>query len=284
MMVNRNNVCSLVITYNPERSILDVLITHLDIFSYIIIVDNGSSKEIIERVMEFCQHENRIELICLPKNYGIAYALNIGIMRVLELNFKWLVSFDQDSIPSINLLDYYNIILNSVDKSKVRMIGGAYTDSFNAESINKITWRNSLSLITSGTLYNVDVFKEVGLFDDKLFIDGVDFDYNLRVREKKYLTIRIDQPIFQHHLGDPIRKYFLGMMFTSTNHSPERRYFFARNHVIISKKYFFKFPIWILKKNYFFIQTFFQILIVEKNVKVKINRFLNGLKDGLISH
>lgn len=43
---------------------------------------------------------------------GIAYALNIGIRRALSSGYKWIFTFDQDSIPIRN---FYIIIMKFLE-------------------------------------------------------------------------------------------------------------------------------------------------------------------------
>jgi rhamnosyltransferase len=280
-MVNSENTCAIIVTYNPENDVFQVLGKHLVIFNKIIIIDNGSGEKIIGELLGFCNSNEGIEIISLNSNFGIAYALNCGIKRAQDLKYKWIVSFDQDSTPSLLLLEYYNKVIQSCkDPSKIGLIGGAFTFIENSLIHNSISWRNSLSLITSGTLYNSEIFNTTGLFNEELFIDSVDFEFNLRVRKHKYLTIKIDQPVIVHTLGNPIEKTVLNITVKSTNHIVERRYYMARNHVIISRMYFMNFPLWVLKKNFYFAKSLFQILIVEKDVKPKFKTIILGLRDG----
>lgn len=281
-MVDRDHVCAIIVTYNPPEDIFQVLTKHLLIFNKVIVIDNSSDNKTFNQLSPFCAANEALELIPLDKNYGIAYALNVGIKRGIDLLFPWIVSFDQDSVPSNFLLDYYNRVLESFeDNSKIGLVGVSFTCAGNTLIHNLITWKKSLSLITSGTLYNSAIFKKVGFFDEKLFIDGVDFEFNLRVRKANFLTFRIDQPLIEHNLGNPSEKKILFITVRSTNHSFERRYYMARNNIIITRQYFFHFPLWIIKKNLFFIKTIFQILLVEHNQNLKLSMIMKGVKDGI---
>jgi rhamnosyltransferase len=280
-IVNKENTCAIIITYNPGNDIFRVLSKQLVIFKKIIIIDNGSEEEIINELLSFSNRYAQIEIIPLERNFGIAYALNCGIKRALDLKFRWIVSFDQDSTPSALILEYYNKVVQSCkEPCDIGLIGGAFTCIETSLIHDSITWRNSLSLITSATLYNSEIFNRTGLFNEELFIDSVDFEFNLRVRKNRFLTIRIDQPVIVHTLGNPIEKTVLNITVKSTNHIVERRYYMARNHVIISRMYFMSFPLWVLKKNFYFAKSLFQILIVEKDIRPKIKTIIHGLRDG----
>jgi rhamnosyltransferase len=281
-LVTSENTCSVIITFNPANDIYYALSRQLLLFKKIVIVDNGSSDLVIEQLSAFCNDNEQIDLISLKNNFGIAYALNVAIKKAIKLNYKWIVSFDQDSIPNDFLLDYYNSVIKSYSgTSKIGLIGGKFTSEINNCKHTKITWKKSLTIITSAALYNPEIFTSVGFFEEKLFIDGVDLEFNLRIRKSNYITIRIDQPLIQHKLGNPIEKRIFFATVHSTNHSLERRYYMARNHIIITKRYLVRFPFWIIKKNFFFARSVLQILLVEKDVSRKLFKMFIGMKDGL---
>jgi rhamnosyltransferase len=84
-----------------------------------------------------------------------------------------------------------------------------------------------------------------------------------------------------HKAGDPQIKKFCGLLLKSSNHNSFRRYYMARNHVLLSKEYFFKFPYFILKLNYFFFLSLIKILLIEEEKKSKLISSMKGLKDGI---
>jgi len=106
----------------------------------------------------------------------------------------------------------------------------AYRDSNNIVHINEEReW-----LVTSGSLLDLNVFKEIGEFDENLFIDYVDTDYCIRLRKSGYKLIQFARPIMMHSLG--ITKDTLGYSFYE--HSPIRNYYIFRNKLYILTKYF----------------------------------------------
>lgn len=267
---NKFNTCIVIVTYNPDSSFINNLTRHLEIVDKVFIVDNNSDVDIKSLLPN--EHLNKIDVIFSEKNNGIAWALNKGITKATKLSYEWIITFDQDSLPNIKLLDYYSEVLKNEDN--IGLLGTKFSDKM--ENIDKITWKNSLTLITSGTLHPVKIFDFVGFYNEKLFIDSVDFDFALRVKLAGYDVIRIEAPLLSHKLGTPIRKYGL----ESSNHNLIRRYYYSRNHFFLTKTYFKKFPVWILKKNFFFIKSILLLVIVEENVSAKLKNILKGINDG----
>lgn len=55
--------------------------------------------------------------------------------------------------------------------------------------------------ITSGSLTNLDAWKAIGGFDEKLFIDLVDTEYDIRALMKGYCSYRINTVVLTHEIG-----------------------------------------------------------------------------------
>lgn len=264
------NTCIVIVTFNPDIDFVTNLKRHLEIVEKIIIVDNNSRVNIESIIPN--EFFDKISIIHSETNNGIAWALNIGIKEAIKLDFEWVLTFDQDSVPNINLLDYYSQVLKN--KKNIGLLGTKFSDKI--EPIDKITWENSLTVITSGTLHPIKIFDFVGFYNEKLYIDCVDFDFALRVNLAGYDVIRIDAPLLSHKLGTPLKKYGL----ESSNHNLIRRYYYSRNHVFLTKTYFKKFPVWIIKKNFFFIRSILLLIIVEDNISSKLKNIFKGISDG----
>ena len=270
-MVEKGNTIVVIVTYNPSI-IIQYLVEQCRLFAFrIIVVDNGS--EIIPK----CEDS---DLLISDRNKGIAWALNTGIHYALRYSPKYIITFDQDSIPATNILEAYNAILKDFGSS-VGLISGGFA-LLSSEVDFPIRYKDSINLITSGMLHNVEIFKKVGLYEEKLFIDSVDFDFVMRVHKAGFSTIQIQNDIIKHKIGDPLSKRILGIMVTSSNHNEVRRYYQARNLVYLTRKYGLYYPRQILNFNYYY---YFKILpkmcLVERPLLNKLKATLKGLRDGL---
>lgn len=274
-MVQKENTIVVIVTYNPTNSLSHLLDRCRQIAYKVVIVDNGSSNFVVQK-----NDENNLEIVKSAENKGIAWGLNVGIRKALEYHPKWIISFDQDSLPALNILDAYNDVIKSSNE-QIGLISGGFhlvTD----KTTFPISYKNSIRLITSGMLHNVDVFERVGFYEEKLFIDNVDFDFVMRVHRSHFLTIEIQNDIIQHKIGNPIKRRWGNISVESSNHNAMRRYYQARNLVYITRKYIWYYPFQIINFNYYY---FFKILprmcFVERPLKSKIKSVCKGLWDGL---
>lgn len=264
------NTVIAVITYNPTNGFENRIRRYVEIANKIVVIDNGS----IENISSYIPEEIKKHFVIIKSctNKGIAWGLNQGVLYAKNHGFLYILTFDQDSFPICEILKCYAEVVSKVDN--VGLIGTSFTDREIARPFH-ITYRSKKTLITSGTLHLVSIFDVVGLYDERLFIDSVDFDFVLRVR-KKYEVLCVNEPLIYHELGSPIVKYGI----SSSNHNIVRRYYMSRNHVLICRRYWKDYPIWILKKSLMFFVSIIKMIIVENDVKEKIFSTMRGFRDA----
>ena len=117
------------------------------------------------------------------------------------------------------------------------------------------------------------MFKEIGEFDENLFIDYVDTDYCIRLRKSGYKLIQFARPIMMHSLG--ITKDTLGYSFYE--HSPIRNYYIFRNKLYILTKYFSMKRLFITFLSSF--KQLLKIILLESEKLEKIQFILLAIKD-----
>lgn len=268
-----------IVTYNPD---LQRLTENLDAVTKqvrrVVVVDNGS--ENIDRIRTLVEKYQNLGIISNKKNLGIAKALD-QIMRVSEKHgAEWVLTLDQDSVIYDGLVDEYRKYLNIPD---VGMFTCCFQDR-NADGIE--TKKNSESIdivevdrcITSGCLTNVLVWKEAGGYDEQMFIDYVDYDLCLTMRELGYHIKRINYIGLLHELGQSEDVNIFGVNTTVWNHSSFRKYYIVRNRVY----YIIKHWDYIDKKREIISLIRFPIktLIFEKNKLEKLKSMIHGFLDA----
>lgn len=271
-----------IILFNPNIKHLykniEAIITQVDI---VIAVDNGSGNiSEIEKVIKY--YENII-LICNEKNKGVSAALNQIISTSLMFKKNWTLLMDQDSLCSKNLMSTY---LKIIGISNVGIITCNIMDR-NTRQILIIDKNNCDNkeysfverCITSGSLINNKICQKVGMFDEHLFIDYVDYDMCFTLREKGYKIIKCNYNGILHELGRTQVKKIFGLKFIITNHSALRRYYFSRNIVYCIKKH--KKNINILKFIYKDVIRILIVLFYENNKWEKFKMGLKGNLDGI---
>jgi rhamnosyltransferase len=152
---------------------------------------------------------------------------------------------------------------------------------------DKGRFSETVRVITSGSLVNTKICKELGGFDEKLFIDDVDFEYAYRCVTKGYKIIEFNEIRLSHQLGIVKNAGYLSFIKRSGRilHSPFRIYFMVRNHFYVANKYAHLLPeeferkrrqlLVTLKNNLLFSGKFFQVLraAIKGYIHYKQNKF-----------
>lgn len=228
---------AVIVLYKPEldllkRNISQVLQTPI---TSLILIDN-SPTELDNRFLQTF-NSSIIKYVYNNGNKGIAYALNVGLEIAENHNYKWVLQLDQDSIIPTNMIDVYDTFL-SCSNEKVGILCPTILQGEEKETGDIACISNSFFAITSGSLINIRAWNEIGRYDEKLFIDGVDHDLCIRLRQKKYQIIQFDQLYLNHRLGIVKRKNILGYNFrVKVGYPPFRMYYIVRNYHYIKKKY-----------------------------------------------
>ena len=281
-----------VISFNPEIENLKNLVNQLLIYKNILVyvVDNASSFNVDVGIQD-----ERLKLIKLKENTGIAKAQNVGIDYAEKNNAEYIVFFDQDStIPDnfINdlMFDYKQLEIQGL---KIGAIGPRFMDErfsffypsinynngkrerIDTENINKPT--KSTLLISSGSLVSTSTLLNVGLMRENYFIDYVDTEWCFRAESKGYSNYISSRAVMKHAVGDNMIE---NRYFKTPIHSPFRRYYITRNAFYMLKEPHIPKGVAIRQIFVNFIQQII-IIINEKNKKGYIMSFYSGVKDGL---
>ena len=282
-----NSVAAVIITYNVENNFRNRINKLKGKVHEIIVVDNGSKPETINMLKEL---EKDITIIYLEKNKGIAYALNKGINYSIEKGYDWILTLDHDSIVTDDMIENMLKCYGNFDKElreKVAMLVPTHVEEKEYENSNIISneekfskpYIEVLTEITSGALTKADIYKNIGLYDEKLFIDLVDHDYCLSLNRKGFKVIQVSSAVLIHNLGESVKKNVLGLKMTPTNHSSLRRYYMSRNRHYIWDKYKDDFPKWVLTDKRRFITENLKIILFEDKKIEKFKYIKKGIED-----
>ena len=202
----------ILVTYNPNIDELQKCINSLlNKETIIIIVKN--SNEILPATITSVTN---IYIIQLNDNMGIAFAQNCGLKKAKELNVDWILFSDQDTIfPQ----DYINQIIGKARELKLDKIGGLCPIFFDEikginskvmiSKMRKRKVKNEKYIqvahtISSGTLVPLNVVDQIGLFNESLFIDFVDYEWNWRFEKNDLRLYCIPSIKIRHRLGDAL--------------------------------------------------------------------------------
>lgn len=281
-----SKVAAIIVSYNPDKNLLDSVNLLISQVEKIIIVDNGSIEEKRKDISSIKDIDNeRIEIIFNEENLGIATALNIGVREALKQGFNWILTMDQDSKASKDMVEKMFEVYNNIDEKERKSILSIFPN-FVDERIQSIEENLVMNIyeyvdadITSGNLVNSEVFDKVGFFDDSLFIDLVDTDFCMRLNEKNIKMIKVRDAILYHSLGESQSvKSILGK-FNTSNHSALRRYYMTRNRFYIWERYKDLNSFTLNRDKKLFKKEFIKIILGEKDKVNKIKMVFKGYKD-----
>ena len=280
-----------VVLYNPDDTIFENILTYGNYVDKLIVVDNSLKKNnfLIDKLSEV--FESKLIYIDNNDNLGIATALNQACDKAIELQFKWILTMDQDS--SFINFDHYKKCLEKVQNVNNIALLAANTDKegYSTCDINECSCNyreDKFSVITSANIVNLEYFEEIGRFNDKLFIDMVDYDYCLRINIKKFKILYFPDVFVEHKLGEVHLRtnIFTRKKKYKTEHNAQRAYYICRNSLYLSKNYGKYFPkefgmLHIL--NIVFIHDVTKILIYEIDKWNKLKAKFIGLYHFLIN-
>ncbi len=247
-----NIVVAGIVLFNPDvKRLLHNIQNISSQVEMVIFYNNGVAPEVVNRIK--VQLGKKAIIVGDGNNHGIATALNGIMAKADELNYEWVLTLDQDSVVPENMISFFSRLMEQKD---VAIVCPQNIDSRRKYMHPVLNPRiQDISMCdTSGSCTRVSIWKEIGKFDDWLFIDLVDNDYCKRVKLKGYRIIRVNSVIMDHQYGslEPrskcLERFFirLGEMLHSTNIqklsfkrkvSPLRVYYENRNILYLNKKY-----------------------------------------------
>ncbi|MGO3536079.1 MAG: glycosyltransferase [Leuconostoc mesenteroides] len=269
---------SLIISYNSEISLLIENIKILSkVMEKIVIVDNNSANK--KDLLEIENNYIKVKIIFLESNVGIARATNIGF-DYLSANSDWILVLDQDSILDIKDIGILYSFVDRDNFSNLGMITPKYlernelNDSCGDENISE--WQCVKYPIASGSLVSVEAWKSVGGYDADLFIDRVDDDFDLRIRNAGYLIIQANYAKIDHAIGQIKIVRFFHKNIKVYNHNAFRKYYQSRNNLIFAKKHGGMLKAWIRN-----IILLCKTVLFEQEKITKFKSILKGIRDGI---
>ncbi len=269
-------ICAIITTYRPEFRIVESVRRLMPQVAGIIIVDDGDSEENVSRLSHWFKGFSKIKIWHQPINSGIAAALNIGIKIAKEKDYNWILTLDDDSVPDDNMVERLCVYLSRIKGLKpVGIIGmkpyiNNRLTSSPERGIDLHQCLDKRGIITSGSLFSIQTYAEIGLFREEFFIDSVDYDYCMRVRAKDFRVIQVQEYGFKHSLGQ-IEEFKTGAFtFKSVSHSPTRLYYTFRNSTILAKEYFLIDPLYSCVVILSQFKTVMRVVLLQKNKSKKI--------------
>ncbi|MGD0502328.1 MAG: glycosyltransferase family 2 protein [Steroidobacteraceae bacterium] len=246
-------LAAVIVAFRPAAAqitrLIEVLVQDCEM---VLVMDNGGGRDAISAEW---RNSPTLRIVEMGGNRGIGEALNRGFEAAKSSGARYVVTFDQDSDPppglSRDLATAYELLISK--GIKVSAVGPKIVDvRRNANRPDyrymrrRFGWPTGVVctpgreyldvdfLITSGCLISTSVFEVVGQFAQMLFVDCVDMEWCFRASSQGYRAYAICSLTMFVEVGTGAESGVLGL--TVLGHSPLRRYYYARNTVLLLKR------------------------------------------------
>jgi rhamnosyltransferase len=276
-----NGIAGVVILYHPdEREITRNINSYLPFVGLLIVIDNSEAfSPAIRNNIESLP--GNVQYIHSDRNYGIAAPLNVAARMARNQHYTWLLTMDQDSYFDTEQAELYFELFSQhfLQDDRTGIVAVLHDPS-------KILHEGDLfhpldSVITSGSLVNLNAWNEAGGYDEKLVIDEVDHEFCYHVRQLGYPVVQINRAYMNHQLGTTTSRGYFGTIAKSnrTIHSPRRVYFMVRNYLYVRKKYKRDLPSEFKKRDRMLITALKNNLFFSGKFIPQLKSILNGYMD-----
>jgi len=274
-MKNKKKIAALIIWYNPLIKYLENIKSLSENVDKIFIVDNSEERPI--KLIEKLSKDEKINYHFFGNNRGIGYALNFGIKKAMNEDFEYILTLDQDSI--INKLSL-NHLIKILEENKNCAFSCPFIINKYFTKKPQVGKQYDVNVaMTSGSLLNLNIHRKIGDFNNDFFIDYVDTDYCLRVKEKGFRIILTEDAQLFHNEANIKEIRLFGSKFYPYNHAPFRFYYKTRNLLYMRSKYLPKNYKMIKREEKVFLKTLLKALLFEKNRIQKLRMALKGVND-----
>ena len=274
----QNNQSIIIVRYENNPELFKKSISEISKLAKVYIYDNSKVG------MEF--DDENIYYFHDKTNGGLARAINHVVDAALVDSKELAVYFDQDSSINISLIQK---LFESYDNLKEKYTelfvvgpqptmpdGGNYPIKL-GDNFYKNYYKAS-EIITSGMTFRLQDIKDIGYFDEDLFLDMVDFDICWRAVENGKLVV-VDRDIkMPHEVGTNTIKIPFKILPIS---SPIRNYYQMRNVLYCAfyknKKSKFTIAYYMLRR---FVNVVINLIFADKKL-LRLQYNIKGIKDAI---
>ena len=302
-MAAASRVFAVVVSYRPEllrfSQLVDELLRQCET---VLVVDNNLANDLgVEaELVKNPAFGDRLRLARCGDNIGIGAALNIGIEAATAEGAEFVLLSDQDSLPAPDMVRQLVNTYQSLDRSGVEVgsVMPCYVDEitrqafgFQVKQPGRIfysvcaaeearPWVETLSGITSGSLYRIGVFARVGLMREDYFIDYVDTEWFHRARSHGLHLFGTGDAVLYQRLGDDTFPVWYLRWRPFTQYSPVRLYYRFRNFVAMYREPTVPLS-WKIRAGWYWLGNLYAYLLFAPTRAKNVSHIFRGLYDGL---
>lgn len=221
---------------HPNDEQIKTIIEYSSLFDKTVAVDDtGKIRASNNNILK----SNQIRYIRNLNNEGLCKTINKGLRSCIRQGADWIVVMDQDSVIDESVLKVYRRAITGIKNNRIPV--AAFSPIYNYDrhkGVAGVGYKKIILTELSGMMLNVQALKNIGFFDERFFVDELDYEWCLRARKKGYKIVRCNEAIINHSPGETSYLKFLGLVeFKYGWHAPERYYYQFRGLLIIHKEY-----------------------------------------------
>lgn len=269
-------VVGIVVTYRPPPDFDRVLESIVSQVPLTIVVSNDDDPVFIERVRRWIadvshdaggRQHGSVSLLLNGQNRGLSVAFNQGVAVARSSGPRFVVLLDQDTHlhpGAVRTLadDYRELsVASSPGAVGCTNVEGVRVSGFPLGALDRVRRMYHLgpraagpappsgsveeraTMVNSGTMMATATLESVGLFDEDLFIDAIDYDYSFRLRQLRLRIFCSARALADHRIGAPFETRWFGRTVQLRTYSTARSYYIVRDTGRLMAKWFAAFPV-----------------------------------------
>lgn len=238
--------CISVITlYNPNEKHIENLKRIILQSDFVLVCDNSDVAKY--KAVAVSIAPSKVIYCANNENLGLSIAFNKILMTNQYIDWQdddYIVFYDQDSVinehhNSCLIAEYANLIEKGIN---VGCLGPVFFDTSKNcvrkprmyKQISKKSFEVD-SIITSSMVCKFKVLKEVGFWNEKVFLDMADWDICWRIKDAGYRCVMTEATLLKHTVGEGTRN--IGLL-SLTIAKPFREYYQIRDSLYLLKEHY----------------------------------------------
>lgn len=264
----KEGIAAVVVLYMPDKDTLSNILSYATDVDILYIVDNGGGDDVFKSLRDI--HHN-VLVLHHGSNLGTACAYNLAVKEAVSEGYSYLMTMDQDSRFKDNEASVF------MEKALLCMNENVAIVTPN-QGVNRGFKNECIPIeisMSSGSIIDISIAEKVGGFDERLFIDEVDHDFCLRVKDAGYQIYEYSEIYLQHRLGNDC-----GWKKWVKCYPSERIYFMVKNYLYLRDKHIKNHRKFLNRRGFYLIGFLIMEILFGGKTSDKVKMFIKGVKDA----
>ena len=226
------STAAIIVLYNPSETILKIYEQIALQVDQVIYIDNSDTKP---QCIDALINRDKTVYHAMNGNEGLARGLRKGCEIAIRMGYRYALLLDQDtSIGEQTMVEKMSLLFQDKDVGLVCPNIKNYYYQDEKRILDDRAWypqtvEDTAFAITSGSLIDLDIYSQLGGFDEHLFIMLIDQDYCANLMSHGYRIVRHGEVYIYQEFGYTKQHKFLNKTARDPNYSPRRYWYLFRN-------------------------------------------------------